>query len=108
MRTRLFDPCLGPPGRTRTPNPPVRSRALFQLSYERWGDRGELHPRPPGSQPGALLLSYGHRASPGNRTQNLRIKSPLLCLVELERRIVIIHVRAVGVEPTRAIRPTGF
>ncbi len=34
-----------------------------------WGDRGDLNPRPPGPQPGALTrLSYGHRDQPNSST----------------------------------------
>src|SRR5690606_14932439 len=38
------------------------SRRPFAGAAAPWGDRGDLNPRPPGPQPGALTgLSYGHR-----------------------------------------------
>ena len=61
---------------TATPSPSLR-----------WGDRGDLNPRPPGPQPGALTeLSYGHRdlvriaGTPGRiRTSDQELRRLLLC-----------------------------
>src|SRR2546423_12700980 len=39
----------------------LEARQPNEASRPCWGDRGDLNPRPPGPQPGALTeLSYGH------------------------------------------------
>ncbi len=47
-----------------TKAPLGRIARAFDLTGLGWGDRGDLNPRPPGPQPGALTgLSYGHQDS---------------------------------------------
>src|SRR5665648_175623 len=83
-------------------------RSSIQLGYERisieWGERGDLNPRPLEPHSRALTrLSYAHHiyfngAPGGNRTPNLRIRSPLLYPIEPQARDITLE-RETGLEP---------
>ena len=62
-------------GWTRTSTRRTPDAALFQLSYDLWGDRRELHPHQENHNLPCCSLHHGHNAASRTRTRVFRLQA---------------------------------